>query len=572
VASLKNMSINAKLSLLVAATVCAASLLACTAFMIDSNAMMRTNRVHELTSLAKVIGFGGTAALAADDATKAEEVLASLSQNPAIVFAVLYDRRGEVLATHGNTGHQDYRSQPPDKLGHRFTDEGHLGVYHLVVQNDEPVGTIYIHSNMADLHNRLSGQFQLLAIVTALSLVVATVLARYLQHRISQPILQLAETAQRITAEQDLSIRIENDGDDELGVLYDSFGRMLDEIQRGQHRVRQATDELERRMDERTRQLSQANLDLSREASGRTRAETELKSVHGKLVVAARKAGMAEIATGVLHNVGNVLNSVNVSAAMVGDQLRQSRVIDLRRAVQLIQEHGDDLGRFITQDEKGKQLPEFLSLLAAHLQRERDAMLDELNALSKNIDHVKTIVAMQQSYAKMAGVVQTVRVPELIEDALRLNAISFQQYGIQIEREYSEMPEVTVDKQKLLQIIINLVNNARDAQQSKDALAITDPAEKVVRVFCGTSPDDPDVARIEVTDNGVGTAREDLTRIFSHGFTTKKTGHGFGLHSSVLAAEAMDGSLTARSEGVGKGATFTVQFPLQAAIATSKKS
>jgi len=566
------MSINTKLSLLVAAAVCASSLLACTAFMIDSDATMRSNRVHELASLAKVIGSGSTAALAADDASAAEEIVASLSQNPDIVFAVLYDRQGGVLATHGNTDHQDFRSQPPGKSGHRFTDEGRLSVYHLVEQNDEPVGAIYIHSNMADLHSRLSGHLQLLAIVTAISLVVATVLARYLQHRISQPILELAETAQRITAEQDLSIRIEKDGDDELGVLYDSFGRMLDEIQRGQHRVRQAVDELERRMDERTRQLSQANLDLSREASGRTRAETELKSVHGELVAAARKAGMAEIATGVLHNVGNVLNSVNVSAAMVGDQLRQSRVIDLRRAVQLIQAHGDDLGRFITQDEKGKHLPEFLGLLAAHLQRERDAMLDELSALSKNIDHVKTIVAVQQSYAKVAGVIQTVRVSESIEDAIRLNAISFEQNGIRIERDFPEMPEVTVDKQKLLQIIINLVNNARDALKSKDALAFTDPTEKVVRLFCGTSPDDPDVARIEVTDNGVGIAREDLARIFSHGFTTKKTGHGFGLHSSALAAAAMDGSLTARSEGVGKGATFTVQFPLQADIATSKKS
>ena len=134
---------------------------------------------------------------------------------------------------------------------------------------------------------------------------------------------------------------------------------MLDQIQRSERELQQAHDELEIRVEERTRELSHANLQLSNEIGERKRAETELEAVHQQLVEAARKAGMAEVATGVLHNVGNVLNSINVSATLVADRLRNSKLYELTRALDLMNQHAADLGTYLTQDERGKRVPGF---------------------------------------------------------------------------------------------------------------------------------------------------------------------------------------------------------------------
>ncbi len=289
----------------------------------------------------------------------------------------------------------------------------------------------------------------------------------------------------------------------------------------------------------------------------RDRAEAELETTHRKLVQSARLAGMAEVATDVLHNVGNVLNSVNVSAQLLNEKVRRSLVTELAKVNVLIDQHAEDLGTFITSDERGKHLPEYLRELSRQLDGERDSMSEEADALMKNVEHIKEIVNRQQAYATTSGVTVSVSLSDLVEDALKTNDASFLRHNDTVLREYEEMPQVTTDRHKVLQILVNLISNA------KQSLAAADADEK--RLTLRVVRCHEDRVTVEVEDNGIGIPADNLSRIFQHGFTTKKEGHGFGLHSSALAAKELGGALTAYSEGPGEGAKFSLTLPIASA-------
>ncbi|MDY7224991.1 ATP-binding protein [Hyalangium rubrum] len=293
---------------------------------------------------------------------------------------------------------------------------------------------------------------------------------------------------------------------------------------------------------------------FGRDISARLDAETRLGELHRSLMEASRKAGMAEIATGVLHNVGNTLNSVNVSATLIAERLRGSRVTGLARAAEMLQAHTQELGTFLTQDEKGRLLPEYFLSASRQLVQEQQVMLTEVQSLTKNVEHIKSVVGMQQEHAKFSGLMEHVTLPELIDDALRLHATSFDRLGIHVRRDYAEVPAVLVDRHRLLQILVNLLSNARHALLESER---TDK-QLTLRVL----PVPQERLRIEVADNGVGISSENLARLFTQGFTTKKSGHGFGLHASALAAAEMKGSLTCASAGRDQGATFAIELPL----------
>ena len=296
--------------------------------------------------------------------------------------------------------------------------------------------------------------------------------------------------------------------------------------------------------------LLEAFVDISE----RKAAEAERQRLQEKLIDSSRQAGMAEVATGVLHNVGNVLNSVNVSAQTATEKIKRSGVSDLARASDLIDEHLDDLGEFISTDERGKHLPRFLRELSRNLLDEQDSLVNELAAIGQNIEHIKEIVARQQSYATVAGVVMEASLSELADDALRTLEVSLTRHGIEIVREYPDQLQIMTDKHKVVQVLCNLVSNA------KHALLASDSNEK--RLVVRFKRTDADHVAVIVEDNGIGIAPENLSRVFQYGFTTKKNGHGFGLHSSALAAEELGGSLTAHSDGPGRGAMFTLELPL----------
>ena len=274
-----------------------------------------------------------------------------------------------------------------------------------------------------------------------------------------------------------------------------------------------------------------------------------------KLLQATREAGMSEVATAVLHNVGNVLTSVNVSATLIGDRLQQSRLTTLTRVVEVLRQHEHDLVGFLTADARGKQLPNLLKELNDHLLREQQELLGEADSLRRNVDHIRDVVSVQQRYAIIAGVTQLVKVPDLIEDTLRMNASALSLRQIRVQREFApDLPEVNVDKHKVLQILVNLVRNAKSACDESGR----DDKQLTLRAIHNNG-----LIEISVVDNGVGIPPENITLIFNHGFTTRKDGHGFGLHSGALAARELGGSLVAFSDGPGQGATFTLTLPLQ---------
>ncbi|HXR06282.1 MAG TPA: ATP-binding protein, partial [Candidatus Acidoferrum sp.] len=293
---------------------------------------------------------------------------------------------------------------------------------------------------------------------------------------------------------------------------------------------------------------------ISKDFTAVKEAEIKLEKMHGQLVEASRVAGMAEVATSILHNVGNVLNSVNVSSSLLGDKIRNSRVGNVTKLAALLKENAADLGGFLA-GPKGSQLPGYLSELAAHLAAERDEMLRELQSLTTNIEHIKEIVAAQQSYARTAGVLESIHLPDLVDDALNMHKGALGRHCVKVIREYSDTPPILVDKHKVLQILINLLHNSKYAVDEGGA-----PEKRIiVRVEKQAS----NGVCVSIIDNGIGIARENLARVFEHGFTTRKSGHGFGLHSGALTARELGGALTAHSDGLGQGAKFVLELPIE---------
>ena len=280
----------------------------------------------------------------------------------------------------------------------------------------------------------------------------------------------------------------------------------------------------------------------------------QLDKLNRQLIDTSRQAGMAEVASGVLHNVGNVLNSVGVAATVVSKRLRESKVTSLRKATRMLREQNGGLAAFLTTDPKGKLLPEYLATVADQLVEDQSKLAEKMESVARNIDHIKEIVAMQQSYAKISGAYEQLVAADLVEDALRINSAAFERHGIELVREFEpRVPNVCVDRHKVLQILINLLRNAKHA--------MGDMRKEDKRLAIHIGPAGNDRVRISIRDNGIGIPAENLTRIFNHGFTTKKNGHGFGLHSGANAAKEMGGSLIGHSDGPGKGAEFVLELP-----------
>jgi len=563
---IRDVSIKTKLNVLSAASSGLALILVCAGFVLYDVTTIRQTTVDSLQSVAEVLCTNSEVALVFDDAEAAEEVLSSLARRKIVLRACIYDAEGNVFATYVRSDRSDQEAfgpRPPfAPKPYRFNANGAVELTTPIWDGESSLGALYLEASMEHLRQRLVGDVVVAAVVSVLLLGLSVLVSHKLQTVVSQPIVRLAETTEDISKRADYSIRIRKVANDEIGKLYDAFNDMVARIQERDARLREARHDLERRVVERTSQLTEANRKLNQEVIERTAAQERLETAQQQLVETARQAGMAEVATGVLHNVGNVLNSVNVSANMISRTARNGHAADLARAVDLMDQHRDDLGSFVTAHERGKHLPIFLRELSGQLTSDRDAVLSELESLTKNIEHIKEIVATQQAFAKVAGTADEVELAEVFEEALKLYGTRLSRHGIQVHRDYREVPTVITEKHRLMQILVNLISNARHAlnastQETKHLTLITDCRGDNRVVF-------------QVCDNGIGIAQENLTRIFSHGFTTRNEGHGFGLHSSALAAKVLGGSLSAESEGPGRGAVFTLELPVSTK-AESKK-
>lgn len=297
--------------------------------------------------------------------------------------------------------------------------------------------------------------------------------------------------------------------------------------------------------------LQRANEELEQRVAERTE---QLHAAQQELLDRARHAGMAEIANSILHNLGNALTGITVSSTVLRERILGVPIGSLGRAAALMTERSpEDLGAFLTQDERGRQLPEYLSKLHTRLEEERQLLLDECSVLATKIEHATSVIATQQSYARSRiRLSEKARLRDLLEDAVRLCAVGDHIDKI-LQREYSDEEPEFYDRHVIVQILVNFISNAKNAVRER-------PDNTQPRITLSVRQDAQQTA-VAVSDNGVGFDSSVKPRLFTHGFTTRPKGHGFGLHSSALSAQALGGRIEAHSDGPGLGARFELILP-----------
>lgn len=291
---------------------------------------------------------------------------------------------------------------------------------------------------------------------------------------------------------------------------------------------------------------------IVRDVSERKQLE-ELRVRHA----AAHYAGMAEVANNLLHNLGNMCGSIPFFSEEIMKTLERSLIGRMERASALLKEHSADLPRFLTEDPKGKLLPEFYLRIGDSLEGERRHFVQLVSDLTSKVQLVKEAIASQQTYAKGTHFVETLDLDMVVDDALNIERTAFERHGVEVLRCGGNVGNVRAQRSKLVHILLNLMRNAIDSMDGK-----CDP--RVLTVETGRHASGEGYVR--VTDNGKGIAPEHRPRLFTHGFTTKKSGHGFGLHFCALAMEEMGGTIAVDSEGVGRGAAFVVSFASDPAV------
>ena len=294
---------------------------------------------------------------------------------------------------------------------------------------------------------------------------------------------------------------------------------------------------------------------VARDISQRKETEANLRKAQADLVDASRKAGMADVASSILHNIGNVLNGLTVGFAEIRESFRKSELATLRAAREILEPELDDMNRFLAEDRQAAKIVSLVVRAIMRLEAEREMRQARIEECVEHLGHIKAIIDTQQSHVRAAGVSEVVCLPEVIEDALRMSicAPGARSEEFQLDQRYGAAPTIVVDRNRVLEILVNLLSNARYAvlKQAGPRLITIESWVSDRFVF------------IRVTDSGVGIALEHQHRIFSQGFTTKPQGHGYGLHSAANAAKQMDGELSFDSRGSGCGAAFTLKIPLQ---------
>ncbi|MGQ0667844.1 MAG: ATP-binding protein [Nitrospiraceae bacterium] len=360
------------------------------------------------------------------------------------------------------------------------------------------------------------------------------------------------------------TVPIMDDGSTVRGALV-SFHDVT-ELDRMNSQLREANSELglsRVQILEKNQELEKTNSSLHVEMNERKKAEAEREKLHQQLMHASRQAGMADVASSVLHNVGNVLNSINVSTDTLIKTLKKPMVGDVCRIASLFNEHQDNLQEFLTADPKGKQIPGYLGLVAESLSGSHQTIQSELDSLVKKVDHIKQVIMSQQDIARAGTVREAVSAEELMEQALMMAMPEPEKYRIEVVREYGHVPKFMTDRHQVLQILVNLITNAKNAM-------VEYPGQSHrLSLRVGAAADGKGSVQLQVADTGRGIAGENLPRLFTQGFTTRKAGHGLGLHSAAIAAKGVGGAIKAHSEGEGRGAIFTVDLPLELAEAAA---
>lgn len=524
---LRDVSLRKKLTFIVVTITLAATLTAGLAVFAFQAVRLRASFRNDVEALSKMVADNAIGAVSFGDASVATDIISSLRQTSDIVGAAINLPAQPRFAHYGSPLEGD---PPGGPAGNGVYRGWHLRVAVPIGKTDTAIGTLQVEADFRPIFTAalLSFVLSLLAILVV-AVGVALVAVGLLQGVILGPIEKLAHTARNIAAEPDYSVRAQKHGNDEIGTFTDAFNLMLDRLHDGDRALRASTQTLMAEIAER-------------------------KLLQSKLIEASRLAGMAQVATGVLHNVGNVLNSVNVSTNLLFEWLTDCPPLKhLHQTAGLLREQGEALPQFLSADPRGRLVGPFVIKLTEQFSRVHDRMAEEVTKLMRNVDHIKEIVAMQQTYAKAGGVTEQVAAVELFEAAVHINESALSRHEVAVEREFTSAPIITTERHQVLQTLINFISNAIHAVKPRPA------NERRLRLRLETVEQQ---VRFTVVDNGVGIAGENLQRVFQHGFTTRADGHGFGLHASALAIRGLGGQITVQSDGLDRGARFALVLPL----------
>lgn len=373
-----------------------------------------------------------------------------------------------------------------------------------------------------------------------------------LSRLVVRPLSSLKSVIHDINEQGDPVLEVPVRSADEFGELSAEINALLHGIGGRDRQLQQYATELREAHDRLEARLERASDEL-REQSERCRAaEQQRDQMQSELKEASRKAGLADISTSVLHNVGNVLNSVNVTATLLKQKLSRNHIDSLTKAIGLVKDHRSELQTYLDGDPQGSQLLPYLDKLTLTMAADQEKLIQDTDSLMGHVDHIKEIVSVQQSLARVTGAVETFDIASVIEDSLKINMAGLARHGVTLVRQFEPGVMVEADRHKVIQVLVNLISNAK--------YAIDETGKDGVLTVTVDRPGDDTVA-ISVTDTGMGVAPEHREMLFRHGFTTRKEGHGFGLHASAVAAGQLHGTITVHSDGPGQGATFTLNLP-----------
>jgi len=285
-------------------------------------------------------------------------------------------------------------------------------------------------------------------------------------------------------------------------------------------------------------------------------SQTKIKLLNKNLVNSARQAGMAEIAINVLHSVGNVLNSLNISSDILYKKIRNIDIAQLEKLANFLKNDQSEEIQLFVKSEKGAKILEFLELSGQKLNNDKVELFNEVRDLKKYVFEVMKIIEAQQSNSKPTTVISNFVISIVIDsilsqykDQLKLNEIIV----IQEDKGLS----ITTDEYQFSKIVQNLIQNAIDSLYARHASENIPKKITISSQLC-----DHDKVAIEVADNGIGIHLEDINLIFNARFSTKHDHNGLGLHYSAITAKKLGGNLTVSSDGLGKGAIFKLIIPL----------
>jgi signal transduction histidine kinase len=510
-------------------------LTAAMAFTLNDLFIFKRSVERSLEAMARVLSQNLAPTLAFSDQNEATKILSSLQSEPSISSAYLLDNQSQTFAKYGGGREQ---AQPNDKMPgfeRSHLRGSHLVFYYAIMQESELKGTLYLEADLWAFAAEYKSYMWVLTSVLLVGLLMSFGLAHLIQRSLSRPIKTLAETAKAISSSGNYSLRmspeIANDHIAEISLLSTQFNQMLDQIEAKDEKILAANSELEKKVELRTLELKEIQ-------------KTALQNAHA--------AGMAEIATGILHNIGNIVNSVNTSVEEIGDIMQKSKLAGFIRANEMLKVNIHRAGEFLTLDPKGKLLPEYYLKIGETLQEEHTHLKNESAALTKKMALIKDVIQTQQEYAKKDLFFEELSLSQITEEILELQMNSLHRHEITIVKSYQPARPVRVQRVKFAHILMNLVKNA------KEAMAHQPSGHRKLHIEIEEQHSAGVILRI--TDSGDGIDPKNLEKIFNHGFTTKQSGHGFGLHFCANAMTEMGGKMVVESKGAGHGATFVLYF------------